>query len=221
MADRIDDLGKFLEGLRQRESGNTYAAVGAEAVGGRGLGAYQIPSGVFGRWAEDAGLGRVDWRDPQTQDYIARWKASELFHQYGSWSLVAAAWIGGHRAASQGAKVGLEAVSGKDAAGVTVSRYVTEVMGFMSEATGDPSVIPPLRLGTRPQIDRAETPKGDDPGTTLESIVSMLGDMTAGGRRQALPPLDQPGLETIPQEQMSGELDEDQSPLESFLAGGE
>lgn len=134
MAEGID---KFMQAIGTLESGNRYDAVGPNtgSTYGRARGKYQIMETIWPGWAREAGVPNADWRDPQAQEHVARYKMSQYFKRYGRWDLVAVAWFAGPGRANQAQKQGIQSVGGlSDVIGTSVAQYVDKTMDLMGNA---------------------------------------------------------------------------------------
>lgn len=192
---QVDD---FMAAIRRLESGNNYLAQGpVQPNGNRALGAYQIMRSNWSAWSKEAGIAGADWRDPQAQDRVARYKMNQYYQRFGSWDLVAVAWFAGPGRAATALKEGsLASVGGlKDSLGTSVSAYVDKVMGFMPQpAEEDPEFARMKRLD--PNQPKPEFPARANyllreqyepkaPDATLESpIAKALQNI----QRSPLPP---------------------------------
>jgi hypothetical protein len=95
------DLGAFLKGIAQQESGGDYGAVGTPTKYGTALGKYQIlDSNIAGEGGWDMEtIGQeiaVEefLQSPALQEAVARSKLTQYFKQYGAEG-AAKAWYGG------------------------------------------------------------------------------------------------------------------------------
>jgi murein DD-endopeptidase MepM/ murein hydrolase activator NlpD len=94
----MTDLNSFMAAVRYAKSGSwegDYHQVERLPDGRRVIGAYGILENQWSNMAAYAGLEGADWRNRSAQDYVAGQIMGRYQQQYGSWDLVAAAWMGG------------------------------------------------------------------------------------------------------------------------------
>ncbi len=127
-------LNVFMASIRRLETGSwegDYQAVG-HMGGQRSVGAYQILESHWPTLAARAGLAGADWRSKEAQDIVAGTAMAQHYERYGSWDLVASAWIGGARSADIiAARGGPNTIRSN-----TIKRYVTRYQQLYTEASG-------------------------------------------------------------------------------------
>lgn len=135
-----NQLDTFMAAIRRLESGSyegNYGAIGPHTGRlGRARGAYQIMEANWAGWAREAGLAGADWRNPQAQDAVARFKFLQYYQKYQDWGLVAIAWFAGPGRANEAQRRGVSSVSGvSDVTGTSVGKYVNLIVNsYMPEA---------------------------------------------------------------------------------------
>lgn len=129
-------LDQFMAAIRQLESGGNYEAIGpyTGSTYGRARGAYQVMETIWPAWAKEAGIPGADWRNPDAQDRVARYKMRQYFERFGRWDLVAVAWFAGPGRAEQAARQGIQSVGElSDVIGTSVTQYVQKAMDLMGQ----------------------------------------------------------------------------------------
>ena len=137
----IDQLPMFMQAIAEQESGGKWDAVGPHTgeTYGRAVGRWQIMENIWPSWAREAGLPGADWRDPEAQEHVARFKMRQYYQRYGRWDLVAIAWFAGPGRANQAAEEGIESVGNlDDVLGTTVSQYVAKMQSTMGGGAAAP-----------------------------------------------------------------------------------
>ena len=132
-----EDLSKFMYAIGKLESGGNHNAVGPDtgSTYGRARGKYQIMETIWPGWAKEAGIPGADWRDPEAQERVARYKMSQYYQRFGRWDLVAVAWFAGPGRAAKAKREGIDSVGGlSDMLGTSVAKYVRKTMDYMGVA---------------------------------------------------------------------------------------
>lgn len=166
----------FMAGLRLVESGSAegnYRALGrVQRDGSRARGAYQIMDKYWSGWAAEAGIPGADWRDPQAQDFVARYKITQYFNELRDWRLVAVAWFGGLGRARQARDKGFATVANlSDSLGTSIAAYVNKVSTFMEE-TAPGSVF---QAGVGEALGRSIPTGPDGVGRSDATDMSLMG----------------------------------------------
>jgi hypothetical protein len=106
MAADANSLAQFMSSIAAVESGgedSPYTAYGTDQGNQYGVarGKYQIMSKIwgdsqgYGGWAEQAGYGGADWRDPYAQEAVTAFKMNQYWNRFQDWDMVAVAWFSG------------------------------------------------------------------------------------------------------------------------------
>lgn len=140
------NLSSFLSAIRMQEGGGAlseYDMIGKRVGGSRPLGAYQILESQWPTLATRAGLPGARWQDPAAQDRVAAVRAEELFNAFGSWDLVALAWIGGSESVRKVLQRGYDGP--KSIQNPIIREYVSGFQTHAKELRGNPEGVKPIR----------------------------------------------------------------------------
>jgi len=145
----------FMAAIRRLESGSyqgNYAAVGRMVRGDRAIGAYQIMSRYWDKWAAAAGIAGADWRDPVAQDHVARHVMSKYYERFKNWDLVALAWYAGGSTAQKVLDRGYAGPQSINNPGIR--QYVEEVSQYATEAQAK-DILPKQGYGPIPTMSQS------------------------------------------------------------------
>jgi hypothetical protein len=196
---------QFLSGIKSAE-GVPYS--GQSSTGA--IGAYGLTGGFIKQWAPGAGLptDRASYmNNPELQDQLATYAATQMHNQFGSWAPVANAWLTGSPTATTSAP-----------GNMSPSAYVAKVMNAANAAgldqaqdqsqdaadtarpvTAPQSVIPgqgnPHLPGFDPSsVPFTNTPIGQQQGMLAPPPMNALAAAIAGQGDPNAPPVMAPGI---------------------------
>jgi hypothetical protein len=214
-------VAQFLTGIKAGE-GVPYS--GQSKTGA--IGAYGLTGDFIKQWAPGAGLptDRASYTDnPDLQDQLATYAATQMHDKYGSWPAVANAWLTGSPTATTSAP-----------GNMSPSAYDTKVMGAANMGGIPPLTAPsasayaagpPTSLGATPPLATAGATSGSQPVIPGQTDPHQPGFDPSSVPFHRTPEMDQPpllnggqpGIYSMPGQQgMNGQgID----PLAAALAG--